>query len=71
MKIKRILSRNRRDFQAIYVCEHCHFEKEQYGYDDANFHENVIPSWLCENCGRSAPVEYVPRQPKYAEDEIV
>lgn len=31
MKIKKILSQNRRDFRAIYECEHCgNIEKDDY-----------------------------------------
>lgn len=44
MKIKQILFQNRRDFKAIYICEHCNNEYEGGGYDDSNFHENVIPN---------------------------
>ena len=33
MKIKEILSQNRRDFQAIFVCEHCGYEYKTSGYD--------------------------------------
>lgn len=43
MKIKNIVSQYRRDFQAIYECEHCGHTKEGSGYDDENFHQNVIP----------------------------
>lgn len=46
MRIKQILSQNRRDFWAIYECEHCGYTKKDSGYDDANFHENVIPNQL-------------------------
>ena len=31
MKIKEIKSQSQRDFTAIYVCEHCGFEKESVG----------------------------------------
>lgn len=51
MKIKRIISQYRRDFQAVYRCQHCNSEEELGGYDDANFHENVIPSMVCRKCG--------------------
>ena len=67
MKIKEILYQNRRDFRAIYVCEHCGFEKEMKGYDDANFHENVIPEMKCEKCGKKASENYRPLSTKYAE----
>lgn len=53
MKIKKLLSQNRRDFQAIYVCESCGYEEERYGYDDRNFHDNVIPNIKCKQCEKS------------------
>lgn len=34
MKIKKIISQHRRDFQAVYECEHCEHTVESYGYDD-------------------------------------
>ena len=58
MKIKKIVSQRRRDFQAIYECEHCGNETEGFGYDDANFHNNVIPGRACEKCGKSASDDY-------------
>jgi len=51
MRIKTKLSQHRRDFQAIYACESCGHEVRGYGYDDANFHENVIPAMACPECG--------------------
>ena len=40
MKIKRIVSQHRRDFYAIYECEHCEsVSEESRGYDDKNFHD--------------------------------
>ena len=71
MKIKKITSQNRRDFSAIYECEHCGYTTEEYGYDDANFHQNVIPKMECDKCGKSSPIEYRPLSTKYAENEIV
>lgn len=50
MKIKTILNQYRRDFTAIYECQHCGHEQQGYGYDDANFHENVIPNMECDMC---------------------
>lgn len=67
MKIKTITSQIRRDFQAIYECEHCGHEKRSGGYDDANFHENVIPNMTCEKCGEKAPSDYRPLATKYPE----
>lgn len=65
MKIKKILSQNRRDFQAIYECEHCGGTHEGSGYDDANFHESVIPDMSCAACGKKADDSYRPRATKY------
>jgi len=55
MKVKKIVWQHRRDFRAIYECEHCGHTEEQAGYDDANFHEHVIPQWTCTKCGQKAP----------------
>ena len=71
MIIKTILSQHRRDFQAIYLCEHCGYEEKGYGYDDAYFHCTVIPRKVCKKCGKTAGPEYRPLQTKYKEGEIV
>ena len=44
---------HRRDFAGIYECENCHFTYAQDGYDDRNFHDNVVPSWKCPECEKS------------------
>lgn len=67
MHIDRIISQHRRDFTAIYKCEHCGFQKEGSGYDDANFHRNVIPDMVCPNCGKKADETYRPLTTKYPE----
>lgn len=55
MQIKARVSQYRRDFKAIYVCEFCGYETaESYGYDDANFHNNVIPNMKCNECDKSS-----------------
>ena len=71
MKIKKILDQNRRDFTAIYECEHCGHTKKGYGYDDSNFHDNVIPNMTCEKCGLKAPDDYRPLTTKYESWEVV
>ena len=71
MKIKRILSQHRRDFTAIYECEHCGATEESYGYDDANFHQNVIPKMKCVKCEKTADDDYVPMATKYPEGYVV
>jgi transcription elongation factor Elf1 len=67
MRIKEKLSQNRRDFQAIYECEHCGETLKSDGYDDVNFHKNVIPSMKCKSCGKSAPEDYKPMETRYPE----
>ena len=67
MKIKKIVSQHRRDFTAIYECEHCGHEHEGNGYDDANFHQNVIPTFVCKECGKKASDDYRPLTTKYPE----
>lgn len=67
MKIKTITWQNRRDFKAIYICEHCGNEQSGSGYDDANFHKNVIPNFECPKCGKTSPDTYEPRATKYPE----
>lgn len=67
MKIKEITSQSRRDFYAIYECEHCGHTEKGSGYDDANFHQNVIPKMKCEKCGKTAPEDYRALTTKYPE----
>ncbi len=71
MKIKTIISQHRRDFEAIYECEHCGVTKGGSGYDDAYFHRHVIPDMICESCKRKAGDNYRPLAPKYAEGVVV
>jgi len=40
------------DFWAVYECEHCGYITDEIaGYDDVNFHKNVIPNMECKKCG--------------------
>lgn len=71
MKIKKIKSQHRRDFQAVYECQHCGATEEGYGYDDSHFHKNVIPDMVCGKCGKKAEDDYRPLTPKYADHEVV
>ena len=71
MKIKKITSQMRRDFYAIYECEHCGHEYERSGYDDANFHQNVIPGMKCPECGKTASDDYRPLATKYPDHVTV
>ena len=67
MFIKKMLHQNRRDFTALFECEYCGETVKLGGYDDANFHNNVIPAMVCPKCGKKADDNYVPRETKYPE----
>lgn len=68
MHIKEIISQYRRDFKALMECEHCGDQTiNNYGYDDANYHGNVIPAMICEKCGKHADDNYTSLPPKYPE----
>lgn len=71
MKIKTIKSQYRRDFRAIYECEHCGYTFESSGYDDTNFHNNVIPNMKCKQCGKKADSNYRPLATKYDDDVVI
>lgn len=65
MKIDKILWQERRDFSALFVCEHCGATETRSGYDDSFFHQQVVPSLVCKKCGKTAPVDYRPLTTKY------
>ena len=71
MKIKTITSQTRRDFNAVYVCEHCGHEKNGRGYDDTNFHHNVVPGMVCSKCKKTAGDNYRPLETKYPANMVV
>ena len=71
MKIQKILSQHRRDFDAIFECEHCGFTCEQTGYDDTYFHAKVIPVMKCKKCGKTASDDYCPLTTKYPDGQVV
>ena len=72
MKIKKITSQSRRDFSAIMECEHCDATSiNNYGYDDANYHQNVIPTMKCKKCGKTSGDDYRPLTTKYPENHII
>lgn len=72
MKIKTILSQHRRDFSATMECEHCGHESHlSSGYDDANYHQNVIPEMECPECGKKAPESYRALAPKHGAHEVI
>lgn len=69
MRIKEIISQHRRDFTAQFVCPFCGNEEVMSGYDDANFHRNVIPEMVCKKCGKTERdgETYRPLTTKYPE----
>ena len=71
MKINKILSQSRRDFHAIYECEHCKHTFEGGGYDDSYFHQSVIPKMKCGKCGKTAGDDYRPLTTKYPDFQVV
>lgn len=72
MKIQTIKSQHRRDFTAIYECEHCGDTHEGSGYDDNHFHMNVIPKMECAKCGKTAIAgEYRALATKYPDSQQV
>jgi len=46
-------------------------KKKGSGYDDDNFHRNVIPNMTCESCGEKSPSDYRPLGTRYAAHEVV
>lgn len=71
MRIKRIISQNRRDFTAIYECEHCGHEQQGDGYDDAHFHRHVVRAMKCGECDKTAGDDFRPMGTKYPEGMVV
>lgn len=67
MHIRKIIHQHRRDFKAEYECEHCGHIETDYGYDDAYFHNEVIPKMICPKCGKAAGENYRPLTTKYPE----
>ena len=71
MRIKKITSQHRRDFSAIYECEHCGHEKRGTGYDDDYFHRNVVSTMICPACGKNADEDFRPMETKYPADKVI
>ena len=71
MKITKIISQHRRDFRAIYECQHCGHEYEGSGYDDFHFHNIVIPNMKCPVCNKEAGEDYRPLTTKYQDWQTV
>jgi len=71
MRIKEIKSQYRRDFTAVYECEHCGYTRNGSGYDDRNFHENVVPKMQCPECGKASGNTYRPLATRYPDSQVV
>lgn len=71
MKIQKIESQSRRDFYATYECEHCGHSEQGSGYDDDNFHQNIIPTMKCKKCGETASKDYLPKSTQYPAHAVV
>lgn len=71
MKIKEKASQYRRDFTAVYGCEHCGETETSSGYDDSYFHSQVIPGMKCKSCGKTSGDDYKSQATKYADHEVV
>lgn len=69
MKITKMYNQHRRDFWFDAECEHCGaIETNQSGYDDRNFHENVVPKFECKTCGKASPEVGERPTPRYPEN---
>lgn len=54
MKIIQIIDQHRRDFRADIECEGCGNKEKLFGgYDDRNYHDNVLPNRKCSLCSKS------------------
>ncbi len=71
MKINKIISQNRRDFVADFICEFCGYIDHKSGYDDEHFHSHVIPAMRCAKCGKFGHFDYRPLTTKFPEGKIV
>lgn len=60
MKLIEVVSQHRFDFTGVVQCEFCQGTQSlEHGYDDANFHNNVIPAIKCVKCDKRS-VDVVP-----------
>lgn len=53
MRIKEITHQGRRDLYGNLECEGCGAVEKFVGYDDRNYHDNVLPARECKSCGKS------------------
>lgn len=71
MKIKTIISQHRRDFQAVFECEHCGHEETKAGYDDGHYHGTVVPGMKCLLCDKIAPTSFRPLATRHGDGVVV
>lgn len=74
MELIKITHQHRRDFVGVLKCEACQSKQEVRGYDDRNYHDNVIPNIKCEKCGKSSAdlgITHEPTPTKYQAWEVV
>lgn len=74
MRIKKFLHQNRRDFKAEFECEGCGEVVTKWGYDDSNYHQNVVPTMKCPKCGKNAidlGTDYRPLMTRYPDGMTV
>jgi hypothetical protein len=60
MKLIEIVDQIGNDFQGKYECEFCgdtYTEKGLYSYNDMYFHNEVIPTIKCPECGKTTRSE--------------
>ena len=63
MQIKEITFEMGNDFHAVMECEHCgHTRRNKSGYNDAYYHEHVIPAMKCVACGKSTMSTTTPKK---------
>jgi len=60
MKIQKVLWQERKDFTAIFKCEHCGDTVKGNGVVSAAFLKKALPDMTCEKCGKMG--EPLPKQ---------
>ena len=71
MKLKGLITQNRRDFYAICECDHCEATETWAGNDDYYSDYKVTPKMVCSTCGEVARSKYSPLATKYAAESEV
>ena len=72
MRIKKVVSQYRQDMHALLICETCAAEEsDTAAVDDNHYHEVVLPSIPCLECGHKSPVSYIPRKPRFNAADVV